>query len=117
MLIERPESLATTVLPVRWPQSRCKTDWGREGEAAWAYQHRPNVTGFLLRRQKSLALSDEVKHIAWKAQYRLHKRYQALAARGKNKNQIVTALGRELLGFLWAIAVHTEKQLQLPKAA
>ena len=75
-------------------------------EAAWAYQHRPNVTGFLLRRQKSLALSDEVKHIAWKAQYRLHKRYQALAARGKNKNQIVTALGRELLGFLWAIAVH-----------
>jgi len=79
-------------------------------EAAWAYQHRPNVTGFLLRRQKSLALSDEVKHIAWKAQYRLHKRYQTLAARGKNKNQIVTALGRELLGFLWAIAVHTEKQ-------
>lgn len=86
-------------------------------EAAWAYQHRPNVTGFLLRRQKSLALSDEVKHIAWKAQYRLHKRYQALAARGKNKNQIVTALGRELLGFLWAIAVHTEKQRKLPKAA
>ena len=37
-------------------------------EAAWAYQHRPNVTGFLLRRQKSLALSDEVKQIAWKAQ-------------------------------------------------
>lgn len=86
-------------------------------EAAWAYQHRPNVTGFLLRRQKSLALSDEVKHIAWKAQCRLHKRYQTLSARGKNKNQIVTALGRELLGFLWAIAVHTEKQMQLLKAA
>jgi transposase len=52
-------------------------------EAAWAYQHRPNVTGFLLRRQKSLALSDEVKQIAWKAQYRLHKRYKTFAARGK----------------------------------
>ena len=25
-------------------------------EAAWAYQHQPNVTGFLLRRQKNLAL-------------------------------------------------------------
>jgi transposase len=86
-------------------------------EAAWAFQHRPHVTGFLLRRQKSLALSDEVKQIAWKAQYRLHKRYLAFAARGKNKNQIVTALGRELLGFLWAIAVHTEAQLQLTKAA
>jgi transposase len=79
-------------------------------EAAWAYQHRPNVTGFLLRRQKNLALSDEVKKIAWKAQQRLHKRYQAFAARDKNKNQIVTALGRELLGFIWAIAVHTEQQ-------
>ena len=79
-------------------------------EAAWAYQHRPNVTGFLLRRQKSLALSDEVKQIAWKAQHRLHKRYKAMAARGKNKNQIVAALGRELLGFIWAIATHVEKQ-------
>ena len=45
-------------------------------EAAWAYQHRPNVTGFLLRRQKNLKLSDEVKAIAWKAQQRLHKRYK-----------------------------------------
>ena len=79
-------------------------------EAAWAYQHRPNVTGFLLRRQKSLAISDEVKQIAWKAQQRLNKRYKAMAARGKNKNQIVTAVGRELLGFIWAIATKVEKQ-------
>jgi len=86
-------------------------------EAAWAYQHRPNVTGFLLRRQKSLALSDEVKQMALKAQYRLHKRYKTFAARGKNKNQIVTALGRELLGFIWAIAIHTEKKQKLAAAA
>jgi transposase len=66
--------------------------------------------GFLLRRQKNLALSDEVKQMAWKAQQRLHKRYTAFAARDKNKNQIVTAIGRELLGFIWAIAVHTEQQ-------
>jgi len=79
-------------------------------EAAWAYQHRPNVTGYLLRRQKSLALSDEVKAIAWNAQYRLNKRYKAMDARGKNKNQIVTALGRELLGFIWAIATKVERQ-------
>ena len=86
-------------------------------EAAWAYQPRPNEIGFLLRRQKSLAISDEAKEIAWKAQQRLHKRYKAMAARGKNKNQIVTALGRELLGFIWAIAVETEKRHQRPKAA
>ena len=86
-------------------------------EAAWAYQHRPNVSGYLLRRQKALALSEEVKQIAWKAQYRLHARYRKLAGRGKNKNQIVTALGRELLGFLWAIAVKTEAQQKISQAA
>ena len=86
-------------------------------EAAWAYQHRPNVIGFLLRRQKSLAISEQAKDIAWKAQQRLHKRYKAMAARGKNKNQIVTAIGREMLGFIWAIAVETEKQHKLAKAA
>jgi len=86
-------------------------------EAAWAYQHRPNVIGYLLRRQKDLAISDEVKDIAWKAQQRLHKRYKAMEARGKNKNQIVAALGRELLGFIWAIGVRTEQQQRLVKAA
>jgi len=43
-------------------------------ESAWSYHHRPNVTGFLLRRQKNLALSDEVKAMAWKAQHRLNNR-------------------------------------------
>lgn len=86
-------------------------------EAAWAYQHRPNVIGNLLRRQKNLALSEEVKQIAWKAQQRLHKRYKLFAVRGKNKNQIVTALGRELLGFVWAVALEVEKQQKLAPAA
>lgn len=86
-------------------------------EAAWAYQHRPNVIGHLLRRQKDLAISDEVKDIAWKAQQRLHKRYKAMAGRGKNKNQIVAALGRELLGFIWAIGVRTEQQQRMAKVA
>lgn len=76
------------------------------GEAAWAYQHRPWVGGALLKRQQGL--QPEIKEIAWKAQWRLHTRYKKLAARGKNKNQIVTAIGRELLGFIWAIAVRTE---------
>jgi transposase len=75
-------------------------------EAAWAYQHRPWVGGALLKRQQGLA--PEITEIAWKAQWRLHARYQKLSARGKNRNQIVTAVGRELLGFLWAIAVRTE---------
>jgi hypothetical protein len=87
-------------------------------EAAWAYRHRPNGSGVILQRQKNLALDEEVKKMAWKARQRLHKRYKAQAARGKNKNQIVTAVGRELLGFIWAIGVHTERrEKQLTQAA
>jgi transposase len=40
-----------------------------------------------------------------------------MAARGKNKNQIVTAIARELLGFIWAIAVRAEKEHQIARAA
>ena len=45
------------------------------------------------------------------------KRCQAFAVRGKNKNQIVTALGCELLGFIWAVAMEAEKQYQLSAGA
>ena len=55
-------------------------------EAAWTYRHRPNVQGRVLRRQKTLALSEEAKRIAWKAQQRLYKRFTAMAARGKENN-------------------------------
>jgi hypothetical protein len=67
--------------------------------------------------QKRLAIGEESKKIAWKAQQRLHKRYKALSARGKNKNKIITAVGRELLGFIWAIGVSVEKQHQVTAAA
>ena len=70
----------------------------------------------MLRRQKALALSEEAKQIAWKAQQRLYKRYDALTARGKTSDQAMTALARELLGFVWAIAVHAEKQFQIAES-
>jgi transposase len=79
-------------------------------EAAWAYQFRPWLGGALLRRQQQLP--EPVKEIAWKAQHRLHKRYRKSLEKGKNKPQIVTAVGRELLGFVWAIAVRTEAAQQ-----
>jgi transposase len=75
-------------------------------EAAWAYRHRPAV-GAALRKRQAL-LDDEVNAIAWKAQHRLHARYRTLTAKGKNKQQAVTAIGRELLGFIWAIGVTVE---------
>jgi len=78
-------------------------------EAAWAYQHKPWIGGWLAKRQHGL--DEETKAIAWKAQWRLCTRYKKLAARGKNKPQIVTAIGRELLGFIWAIAVRPEARI------
>lgn len=77
-------------------------------EAAWAYRYRPAVGAALRKRQVSV--SHEVKAIAWKAQHRLHARYRHLTARGKCKQETVTAVGRELLGFIWAIGVHVEAQ-------
>ena len=77
-------------------------------EAAWAYRHRPAIGATLHQRQQGVC--EEVKEIAWKAQHRLHKRYRSLAAAGKNQPKVVTALGRELLGFIWAIGVQVERQ-------
>jgi transposase len=79
-------------------------------EAPWAYQFRAWLGGYLLKRQ--VGLSPEVKESAWKAQNRLHLRYRKFLARGKNKPQIVTAVGRDLLGFIWAIGVKVEAEQQ-----
>ena len=83
-------------------------------EAAWAYRHRPAVGSALRKRQA--ALSEEVKAIAWKAQHRLHGRYQRLLGRGKCQPQVVTAIGRELLGFIWAIGVTVETPSKTPRS-
>jgi transposase len=77
-------------------------------EAAWAYRHRPAVIGALRRRQAGL--SEPVKAIAWKAQHRLHGRFRKLLGRGKSRPQAATAVGRELLGFIWAIGVAVEAE-------
>jgi transposase len=86
-------------------------------EAAWSYRYRPNIGAGLAARQKDS--SEEVKEIAWKAQHRLHARYSKLLAKGKTKQKVVTAVGRELLGFIWAIGVHVEQAVSvcLPKRA
>ena len=79
------------------------------GEAAWSYRYRPFVGPLLRKRQEGLPA--EVVEIAWKAQQRLHRKYQRLLGRGKVKQQVVTAVARELTGFIWAIGVHLEQGL------
>jgi len=87
------------------------------GEVSWSYRHKPNVGVDLRQRQKSVP--EPIKEIAWKAQHRLHRRYVRLIAKGKSKQKTVTAVARELLGFVWAIGMEVERaQQQLsPRAA
>jgi hypothetical protein len=69
----------------------------------------------LRRRQESI--SEEAKEIAWKAQHRLHKRYMKLGAAGKAQGKIITAVARELLGFIWAIGTRAETTVSQRTAA
>ena len=71
-------------------------------EAAWCYRFPARKTAVLQRRAERT--TPEIQAIAWKAQKRMCARYQHLLARGKPKNKVCTAIARELLGFIWAIA-------------
>jgi len=75
-------------------------------ESAWSYRHRPWIGAKLRRRQEGVPA--EITEIAWKAQNRLHKRYTKLMARGKEQRKTMTAVARELLGFIWAIGIKAE---------
>jgi transposase len=71
-------------------------------ESAWSYRFPARKTAHLQRRAKKT--SESVQAIAWKAQKRLCGRYRHLMERGKLKVQIIVAVARELVGFIWAIA-------------
>lgn len=71
-------------------------------EAAWAYRLPARRSGPLRKRQQGLAKS--ICQISWQAQLRLCGRYRLMVVRGKNKSVVITAIARELAGFIWAIA-------------
>jgi transposase len=77
-------------------------------ESAWSYRFRPTMSREI--RQRNAGLSPGVQATAWKAQQRLNARYKKLLGRGKTKQQVVTALARELAGFVWSIARQSEAQ-------
>jgi len=78
-------------------------------ESSWSYRYTPAVKGEIRKRQEGQ--SSEVQSIAWKAQNRLHRKYVRLVSKGKQPTVAVTAVARELLGFIWAIGCATEKIL------
>ncbi len=77
-------------------------------EGAWAYRFAPKVSRQIQVRQE--ALPEPIRHIAWKAQLRLCKRFRRLISHGKHPNVAVVAIAREMVAFMWAIA----RQVDLP---
>jgi transposase len=69
-------------------------------ESAWAYQHRPAVGTAIKNRQQRC--SHETINRAWAAQLHLCAKFRRLAERKSSRNVVVTAIARELVGFLWA---------------
>jgi transposase len=53
------------------------------------------------------AVPEAVREIAWKTQTRLCQRYRHMMAKGKPTPVVVTAIARELAGFVWSIACIT----------
>lgn len=70
-------------------------------EAAWSYRYPARVS------QDKIELVTKqpkaVRDIAWKAQERLCTRYRRLTAKGKKPTVTVTAIARELSGFIWSV--------------
>jgi len=71
-------------------------------EGAWTYRMSARISRKLHDRNEELPTV--IRDIAWKAQVRLCGRYRRLAAAGKAKVIVTTAIAREMVGFIWAIA-------------
>jgi transposase len=74
-------------------------------EAAHSYRYPARIGRHKLAAVD--AVPEAVRAIAWKAQTRLCQRYRHMMARGKLKQVVVTAIARELAGFVWSIACIT----------
>lgn len=79
-------------------------------EGAWTYRSPARLSPAMKARQA--ALPKPVRDIAWKAQQRLCPRYRKLAAKGKLPQVVATAIAREMVGFVWAIARTVQARAQ-----
>jgi transposase len=71
-------------------------------ETAWNYRFRSRVSKTIEARRRKTSI--EVRTIAEKAERRLCRRFDRMQRKGKLGTQTATAVARELVGFVWAIA-------------
>ncbi len=79
-------------------------------ESAWSYRTPAKVGAWLITYRPDSVTQDS-KDIAWKAQQRLCSRYKKLLQRGKKSTVAITAVARELTGFMWDIAITAQNKL------
>lgn len=77
-------------------------------ESSWCYRFAARKSREI--EQRAQHTSPEVQAIAWKAQRRLCARYRALSERGMASCKVVTAVARELSGFIWAVVEQVRRQ-------
>ena len=68
-------------------------------------------------QRRAKQTSPAVQAIAWQAQFGLGRRFRPLTARGKLSTVVVTAVARELIGFVWALVGEMQRAPQIPAAA
>lgn len=70
-------------------------------EAGWSYRYPARLSQDKMELLNTQPAS--VRSLTWTAQKRLCKRYRQLSHRGKKPTVVVTAIARELSGFVWAL--------------
>ena len=76
-------------------------------EAAWVYRRSYRLTKHLAAKMEGA--SPYARDVAIKAQTRLHRKSRNMLRAGKHPNTVNAAVARELVGFVWDIAVHSER--------
>ncbi len=71
-------------------------------EGAWSYRMQARVNAKLYAWIE--ALPKAVRDIAWKGQLRMCQRYRHRVMAGRATVVVTTAIAREMVGFIWAIA-------------
>ena len=70
-------------------------------ECSQHYDTPPKVSKELSMRQAKL--DRRAKEVSWRAQNRLHARFNRLRGRRLQRNKAITAIARELTGFIWEL--------------
>jgi transposase len=83
-------------------------------EAAWSYRGQAKIGNWMHTRRPDVPQT--INDIAWKAQVRLTARYRKLVGSGKRSTVAITAIARELVGFLWDVARRSEGETASPTA-